>query len=250
MTIADVMSRVATIGQLTAQSTAPAIPSATIPAAATGTFGDALAAATSTATAEPSAGELGQLAMEAALTGSAIPATASSQVGLDPLALLLGAGGLPTTVAASPTPAAGSSGARVLAAAESQVGVSELPPGSNDGPQLAVYRGAVDGAQAGEPWCAYFASWAAGQGGQPLGDRGQGLGSVGQIADWAQASGRLLPASATPAPGDLILFGDSHVGVVESVNPDGSLTTVEGNYANAVSRVTRSPAEATGYVQL
>lgn len=250
MTIADVMSRVATIGQLTAQSTAPATPTATIPTAATGTFGDALASATSAATADPSAGELGQLAMEAALTGSADPATTSSQVGLDPLALLLGAGGLPTTIAASPTTATGSSGARVLAAAESQVGVSELPPGSNDGPQLAVYRGAVDGAQAGEPWCAYFASWAAGQGGQPLGDRGQGLGSVGQIADWAQANGRLLPASATPTPGDLILFGDSHVGVVESVNPDGSLTTVEGNYANAVSRVTRSPAEATGYVQL
>jgi hypothetical protein len=34
------------------------------------------------------------------------------------------------------------------------------------------------------------------------------------------------------------------------VNADGTLTTVEGNYANAVSRVNRSPAEATGYVRL
>src|SRR5262249_41129608 len=45
--------------------------------------------------------------------------------------------------AASPAaaPWAGTSGGPgVLAAAESQVGVSEQPPGSNDGPQLVEYR--------------------------------------------------------------------------------------------------------------
>src|SRR5262245_43057908 len=63
-----------------------------------------------------------------------------------------------------------SSGSRVLDAAETQVGVSEQPPGSNDGPELAGYRSAVAGAAPGEPWCAYFASWAAAQAGAPLGD--------------------------------------------------------------------------------
>ena len=144
----------------------------------------------------------------------------------------------------------GSAGSRVLEAAESQLGAAEQPPGSNDGPQLAVYRTAVAGAAPGEPWCAYFASWAAARAGEPLGDDGQGLGSVASIADWAGRTGRLLPPTATPTPGDLILFGDRHVGIVESVQPDGSLTTIEGNYANAVSRVHRSPAEATGYVAL
>jgi hypothetical protein len=38
--------------------------------------------------------------------------------------------------------------------------------------------------------------------------------------------------------------------MVESVEPDGSLTTVEGNYRNQVSRVHRSPSEATGFVRL
>jgi hypothetical protein len=118
------------------------------------------------------------------------------------------------------------------------------------GPQLAVYRTAVAGAAPGEPWCAYFASWAAARAGVPLGDDGQGLGSVASIAGWAGRTGRLVPPTATPTPGDLILFGDRHVGVVESVAGDGSLTTIEGNYANAVSRVHRSPAEATGYVAL
>ena len=142
------------------------------------------------------------------------------------------------------------SGSGVVAAAESQVGQAEQPPGSNDGPAIAMYRSSVAGAQPGEPWCAYFASWAAAQAGTPLGDAGQGLGSVAGITDWAQRTGRYLPAGSTPQPGDLMLFGDQHVGIVESVNPDGSLTTVEGNYDQAVSRVNRMPSEATGFVQL
>jgi hypothetical protein len=145
---------------------------------------------------------------------------------------------------------AGGTGSAVLTAAESQIGESEQPPGSNDGPAIGVYRSAVAGAQAGAPWCAYFASWAAAQAGTPLGDAGQGLGSVSEITDWAASTGRLLPSTATPQPGDLILFGDRHVGLVESVNPDGTLTTIEGNSHNAVERVTRQPGEATGFVQL
>jgi CHAP domain-containing protein len=192
MSIADVLSRVAAIEDLTAQAVAPAAPPVQ-----QSTFASALA-----------------------------------------------------TASASYAPPASSGGSAVLAAAQSQVGVTEQPPGSNDGPQLAVYRQAVAGAQPGEPWCAYFASWAAAQAGEPLGSQGQGLGSVSEITQWASDNGRLLPASATPTPGDLILFGNEHVGIVESVNADGSLTTVEGNYANSVSRVRRSPGEATGYVAL
>lgn len=130
------------------------------------------------------------------------------------------------------------------------MGQGEVPPGSNDGPRIAVYRAAVAGSYAGAPWCAYFVSWAAAAAGAPLGELGQGFGSVAQIRDWAARTGRLLPAGAAPQRGDLILFGDRHVGIVESVNADGSLTTIEGNHGNAVERVRRSPAEATGYVRL
>lgn len=154
------------------------------------------------------------------------------------------------SVAAPQVPAAGANGTAVLAAAESQVGVAEEPPGSNDGPQIALYRSAVAGAAAGEPWCAQFVSWCAAQAGTPIGAAGEGASSVAEIAAWAQQTGRLLPAGVAPEPGDLILFGDRHVGIVESVAADGSLTTIEGNYANGVARVHRSPAEATGYVRL
>jgi hypothetical protein len=133
----------------------------------------------------------------------------------------------------APAPDA-AAGSRALAYAQAEVGQGEEPPGSNDGPRLALYRSAVAGGVPGEPWCACFVSWAAQQAGAPIGDGGTGLGSVAQIADWAQRTGRLLPPGAQPQPGDLILFGDRHVGLVESVAPDGSLTTVE----------------ATGYVRL
>jgi hypothetical protein len=54
---------------------------------------------------------------------------------------------------------------------------------------IAMYRSAVEGAYPGAPWCAYFASWAAAQAGAPIGDRGQGLGSVAAIIDWASRTG-------------------------------------------------------------
>jgi hypothetical protein len=151
---------------------------------------------------------------------------------------------------APPAPGTGSNGLRALSFAEEEIGQGEQPPGSNDSARIADYRSAVAGSYAGAPWCAYFVSWAAAMAGAPIGESGQGYGSVEQIHDWAQRTGRLLPASAVPQPGDLILFGGRHVGIVESVNADGSLTTVEGNHSSAVSRVHRSPAEATGYVRL
>lgn len=158
---------------------------------------------------------------------------------------LAAAGG--TSQVAAPGGSTGNAGLAALQVAETQVGVTEQPPGSNDGPQIAEYRTATQGAYAGAPWCAYFVSWCAAQAGAPIGDHGQGLGSVAEITDWARSTGRL---TQTPAPGELILFGTEHVGIVKSVNADGSLTTVEGNASNGVREETRWPSEATGYVVL
>jgi hypothetical protein len=146
----------------------------------------------------------------------------------------------------------GGPGARVLAAAESQIGQSEQPPGSNESPVIAQYRTATLGAQPGAPWCGYFASWAARQAGEPLGAQGQGLGSVAEIQSWAQSTGRAIPngPGVAPKPGDLILFGNEHVGIVRGVLPDGSVQTIEGNYENKVSLNVRPAGEASGYVSM
>ncbi len=140
----------------------------------------------------------------------------------------------------------------VVDAARTQIGVSEQPPGSNDSPQIAAYREAVPGATVG-PWCAYFASWAARQAGVPLGEHGEGFGSVSAIWSWAQRTGRAVPATeAAPQPGDLIVWGGEHVGIVEAVDPDGTIHTIEGNSSDQVAQRTYGPGGggATGYVRL
>ena len=155
--------------------------------------------------------------------------------------------------AAAPLLGTGTAGQRALAAAQAEVGVAEQPPGSNDGPRIAEYRAATAGSGVG-PWCAYFTSWAAAQAGAPLGEVGQGFGSVEAVYAWAQRTGRAMPAGpgVAPSPGDLIVWGGRHIGIVESVDPDGSIHTIEGNSSNAVSRRTYGAdgGGATGYVRL
>ena len=53
---------------------------------------------------------------------------------------------------------------------------------------------------------------------------------------------RVLPPSATPAPGDAVLFGtgpqaSDHVAIVERVFPGGQITTIDGNFSDRVARV-------------
>ena len=82
--------------------------------------------------------------------------------------------------------------------------------------------------------------------------QGQGFGAVSQIWSWAQEHGRAITngPGVVPKPGDLIVFGDEHVGIVDQVLPNGDIETIEGNYSNQVSQVIRSPTEATGYVSM
>jgi hypothetical protein len=150
------------------------------------------------------------------------------------------------------SPTGGTGASAIVQIAEGEVGQAEQPPGSNDSARIALYRSATQGAQAGEPWCAYFASWVAKQAGMPLGNQGQGFGYVGDIWSWAQQTGRAIPngPGVVPSPGDLIVFGDHHVGIVDKVLPNGSIQTIEGNYSDQVSRVVRGAGEATGYVRM
>jgi hypothetical protein len=149
--------------------------------------------------------------------------------------------------------AGATAGQRALAAAQAEIGQTEQPPGSNDSPRIADYRASTAGAGIG-PWCGYFVSWAAQQAGAPLGEAGQGFGSVSAVSAWAQRTGRWTPsASGTPPQaGDLIVWGGEHIGIVESVDPDGKIHTIEGNSSNMVTRRTHDASGdgATGYVRL
>jgi hypothetical protein len=153
---------------------------------------------------------------------------------------------------AAPVAAAGGSrGAQMVALAQAELGVTEQPPGSNNSPRIAEYRTATAGSGVG-PWCNYFVSWIAKQSGAPLGEQGQGFGLVSATWDWAQRTGRAIPAGSTPQPGDLIVWDGRHIGMVEAVLPDGRVQTIEGNSSNMVARRVHGPDGdgATGYVRL
>ena len=186
----------------------------------------------------------------AAQTGGALAPDAGSS----PFATQLAqATGTPTASAASFSPvgaAPGRSGAgnAIVAAAQGEIGQAEMPPGSNDSPRIAMYRQATAGAPGPGPWCAYFASWACRQAGVPLGDQGQGFGRVDDVAAWAQRTGRWMPNTATPQPGDLIVW-DEHIGIVQGVLPDGSIQTIEGNSSDRVSQRVHPKGDNLGFVR-
>lgn len=143
-------------------------------------------------------------------------------------------------------------GGKMVALAQAEVGVTESPKGSNNSPRIATYRAATPGAPVG-PWCAYFVSWLARTSGFPVGDSGQGYGRVDDLYAWAQRAGKAVPAVGVPiAPGDFMVW-DEHIGIVESINADGSYTTIDGNYGDAVTRRVLTPAQrapVVGYVRL
>lgn len=208
----------------------------------------------------PTTGETPSSGGESSFAAALAQASAGYQSGATATGLggsdAMGIAGLTGTGALSGTSASGSSaeapGARIVAIAETQLGQTEQPPGSNESPAIAEYRSATEGAIPGAPWCAYFASWVARQAGEPLGSQGQGLGAVSDIWSWAQSTGRAIPngPGVVPKPGDLIVFGDEHVGIVRDVLPNGQIQTIEGNYENKVAANVRSPTEATGYVEM
>ena len=113
---------------------------------------------------------------------------------------------------------------RVLDVARSQIGTVEAANGSNPyGKAYGMDRVA---------WCAEFTWWCFQQAG--AGALHPKTAYTPTLASYFQARGR---ADRTPRVGDLVLFdwpGDgvdriSHVGLVEAVNADGTLTTIEGN---------------------
>jgi hypothetical protein len=157
----------------------------------------------------------------------------------------------PAAVAAPHAAGGTPAGQAIVNLVRGEIGQAEQPPGSNDSPRIAQYRQATAGSGVG-PWCAYFTSWAAREAGVPLGDAGQGFGRVDDVYAWAQRAGKAIPAGGgPPQPGDLIVW-DEHIGVVESVLPDGQIQTIEGNSSDAVTRRTHDASGdgAIGYVRL
>jgi hypothetical protein len=189
---------------------------------------------------------------EATVGGAAAPGTTTavaSAAGPGSFATAL-QGAMPAGMVPTVAPGAGSPGSAMTLIAGAEVGQAQQPPGSNDSARIAQYRTATAGSGVG-PWCAYFVSWVSRQAGMPLGDHGEGFGSVDQLYAWAQHNGRAVPngRGVVPRPGDLIVW-DEHIGIVEQVLPGGRIQTLEGNSSDKVSRNVHDFSDALGYVRM
>lgn len=129
----------------------------------------------------------------------------------------------------------------IVKVAESQLGQGENPAGSN----CTMYGPC-------EEWCSLLAAWVWQHAGVPLPGATAAYAYSGSLYTWAKEhGGTVLPRSARPSPGDLVFYGkgpgeSAHVGIIESVQANGRITTIEGNYENKVTRVGPfNPVEAT-----
>jgi peptidoglycan hydrolase-like protein with peptidoglycan-binding domain len=118
--------------------------------------------------------------------------------------------------------------APLLAAAQGEVGNVERT-NDNDG-VILKYPNAFG--RGSESWCADFTSWCSKQAGGAMNEC-----YCPTLVNSLKQKG-LWKGKADPKPGDLVLFdwdGDGeadHVGVVEKVNGDGTISTIEGNSTN------------------
>ena len=96
------------------------------------------------------------------------------------------------------------------------------------------------------PWCVVFLWWCFRKAGVTFPNTAHCNG----VRDYAKSVGRWVQGGYQP--GDCVIYdydGDNsgdHIGIVEAVNPDGTLTTIEGNYADSVARVRRRSNEIDG----
>lgn len=127
---------------------------------------------------------------------------------------------------------------KAIEIAVGQIGTKEDPIGSNKGPQVDQYLKSV-GLDGGYSWCMAFVYWcfneaaktAAPIGATPL------YQTAGVLDAWIH---RTKNQEHTPQAGDIFIMdlghGNGHTGIVEKINTDGTLGTIEGNTNDNGSR--------------
>ena len=173
------------------------------------------------------------------LTGA--PLVVDGHVGPVTWAALFGPSSLPSM-------AEGGALARAaLRAAETQVGVSEEPPGSNGGEAVERFLKSV-GLAPGHPWCASFVYWCVEQAAEKTGQSNCLPRTGGVMEMWRRSQKAGLPcvtaAEAHAQPGLVtsgMVFvmdfgqGHGHTGFVKGL-AGGRLSTIEGNSSDGGSR--------------
>ncbi len=165
------------------------------------------------------------------------PLVVDGEIGVLTWEALFGAASIPNVTGAS-SPLL----TEVLAFAVTQIGVLEVPLGSNRGPQVDKYVQSVGLSPAGQhAWCVAFMYFCFEQAAKKLGRENPMIKTGGVLAHWNQAGIKGIPrikverAVNDPQlvkPGHIFVIdtggGFGHSGLVERVE-GGKLVTIEGN---------------------
>lgn len=131
---------------------------------------------------------------------------------------------------------------KVLDICRSQIGVTEYPPNSNNVKYNTTYYGqpVYDGLWGCNfPWCVVFLWWCfrAADASEYFFGGGR-TANCGTLADYYEERGQLIKYGYKK--GDIVFFDFGkeyqHVGIIESVNKDGTYTTIEGNTSDIGSQ--------------
>lgn len=125
----------------------------------------------------------------------------------------------------------------VLKTAQKEIGVCEVPPGSNRGPVVNDYLKRV-GLRPGNPWCAAFVYWCFSLAAEKLNMRNPVVKTGGCMVHWRRTQGvKILSVDAVNEPsiikpGAIFIInrggGKGHTGIVTHTR-GGYIQTIEGN---------------------
>lgn len=125
-------------------------------------------------------------------------------------------------------------GEKVAKVALGEVGVTEIPMGSNTGPKVRSYQMATDLGGTGWPWCGAFVAWCYKMAHCP--DDNLTSPSTAVTYQRAKSQGAIL---AKPRVGAMILWPGVHIGLIVEDLGGGLVRTVEGNSSDSVRIRTR-----------
>lgn len=122
-------------------------------------------------------------------------------------------------------------GGAIASKATAYKGHHEVPLGSNRGPFVSLCQNSTFLGGTGWPWCAAFVCKVAKDCGVPLAYNGAGAHDI--------ADHHMAVSLATAHAGDVVDFniGSGHTGILVSKGPPGFVTTIDGNWADAVVEV-------------
>jgi len=122
--------------------------------------------------------------------------------------------------------------------AKSEIGVQEVPKGSNWGPEVKVYLDSV-GLKIPASWCMAFVYWCVSRACETTGKKNPLFksGHVLTVYNYAKRKGLV---KASPQPGDIFIMdfggGKGHTGFCDDILKDFRFNTAEGNSNDDGSR--------------